>query len=80
MRFDFKKIAKRTLYELFQVELIDYLGRSKYEKTGLKSNHRNGYYGKKYTPKNIGELNFMMAHRELLKQPPGGYGVNWLVL
>ena len=57
MRFDFREIAERTLCELLKVELSHHLGRSEYERTGTKSNHRNGYYGKKYTPKNIGELN-----------------------
>jgi putative transposase len=57
MRFDFKAIAERTLCELLKVELSHHLGRSEYERTGSKSNHRNGYYDKKYTPKNIGELN-----------------------
>lgn len=56
LRFDFKEIAERTLCELLKVELSHFLGREAYERTGLKSNHRNGYYDKSYTPKNIGEL------------------------
>lgn len=58
LQFDFRQIAERTLCELLKSELSLHLGREGYERTqGSKDNHRNGYYGKKYTPKNIGELN-----------------------
>ena len=57
MQFDFRQIAERTLCELLKTELSLQLGRERYERVGERSNHRNGYYDKKYTPKNIGELN-----------------------
>jgi len=58
MQFDFRQLAERSLCELLKAELSMYLGREEYERTEeSKANHRNGYYDKKYTPKNIGELN-----------------------
>lgn len=57
MQFNFKEIAERTLCEMLKAELTLYLGREPYKRVdNPKKNHRNGYYGKNYTVKNIGEL------------------------
>lgn len=57
MEFDMREIAERTLSEMLQHELTLYLGREKHVRAGEEeSNRRNGTYSRRYTVKNIGEL------------------------
>jgi putative transposase len=58
MRVDIKELAERALCELLKQELTLYLGRDKYKRSLEKEpNYRNGSTNKKYTIKNVGELN-----------------------
>jgi putative transposase len=58
MRFDMRVIAQQALSEILKQELTIFLGREKYQrKYEVQSNHRNGFYKRNYTVKNIGELN-----------------------
>ena len=58
MHFDFREIAERTLCEMLKAELSLYLGREPYQRVNDSGkNYRNGYYGKHYAVKNIGNLN-----------------------
>jgi putative transposase len=57
MRLDFKSIAEKALSDLLKEELTHFLGRQKYQRgVTVKPNHRNGYYERQYTAKDIGEL------------------------
>ena len=58
-RLDMKAACEKAVSELLKVELKQYLKRSKYERLGGQSekNYRNGSYNRKYTARNIGELN-----------------------
>ncbi len=62
LRLDIKKICENALSELIKAELTSYLRRGKYTRDKSNSkNYRNGYYKRKYTVKNIGELNIKVA-------------------
>lgn len=57
VRFDIRQMAERVLSEIMKEELTLFLGREKYERQQIPAkNHRNGFYEKNYTVKNIGEL------------------------
>lgn len=57
MRLDFKEIAEKALSELLRQELTHFLGRQKYQRGDNEDpNYRNGFYERKYTAKDIGEL------------------------
>ena len=58
MRFDMRAIAERALSTILEKELTIFLKRDKYERSKEQNpNYRNGRLNKKYTVKNIGELN-----------------------
>jgi putative transposase len=59
MRIDVKETIGKYLSELMKVELSDFLGREHYQRkdSGDNTNHRNGYYGRRFTFKRIGEVN-----------------------
>jgi putative transposase len=58
IQIDLKAIAERTLGELLKCELTFWLGREPYQRGAEESvNYRNGFTSKKYTVKNVGELN-----------------------
>ncbi|MCK4667363.1 IS256 family transposase [Candidatus Dependentiae bacterium] len=57
MRLDIKEQVSNYLSSLMEGELSHFLGRDPYERVGGKSNHRNGNYPRKFTIKNIGEVN-----------------------
>ena len=58
MRFDMKTIAERALSNILEKELTIFLKRDKYQRSKEQNpNYRNGRVRKKYTVKNIGELN-----------------------
>ena len=56
MRLDIQQIAGDYLSALLDKERDIFLGRDKYERMEGPSNHRNGYYPRKYTLKGIGEV------------------------
>ena len=56
IRADVKQSVSRYISELMDIELTDFLGRQRYQRTAGKSNHRNGSYPRKYTLKGIGEV------------------------
>ena len=57
MEFDFREIAERSLSELLKYELTLHLGREKYQRASSEqTNRRNGSYTRKYSVKNIGDL------------------------
>lgn len=61
-RIDMKQACERAVTELIKIELTHFLGREKYErKSDEKKNYRNGSYERKYTVKNVGELNIGIA-------------------
>ena len=58
MRFNIKELAERVLCELLKEELNIFLGRGHYERSKeVSPNYRNGSSSKRYTVKDIGELN-----------------------
>lgn len=57
MRLDFKGIAEKALSDLLRAELTHFLGRQKYQRGDEETaNYRNGYYERRYTAKDIGEM------------------------
>jgi len=56
IRSDVKQSVGRYLSTLMDMELTDFLGRGRYERCGGESNHRNGFYGRHFTLKGIGEV------------------------
>jgi len=62
-RIDMKAACEKAVSELIKVELTNFLGREKYKRQGKKrkKNYRNGKYKRKYTARNIGELNIEVA-------------------
>lgn len=56
MRIDIREQVSQYLSSLMEAELSAHLGRGKYERTEGPKNHRNGSYERKYTIKNIGEV------------------------
>lgn len=58
MRFDIKAMAERALGEILKGELTLWLGRKPYQRSDIESpNYRNGSTSRRYTVKNVGELN-----------------------
>jgi putative transposase len=58
LRFDMRALAERVLCELLKEELRIFLGRERYERSKESNpNYRNGSTKKRYTVKDIGELN-----------------------
>ena len=56
IRSEFNESVGEYLTKLMKVELTAYLGREKYEHGDGDTNYRNGSYGRKFTLKNIGEV------------------------
>lgn len=58
MRDDIKELIGEYLSSLMKIELSDLLKREPYERkeSELKPNYRNGYYGRNFTLKRIGEV------------------------
>ena len=57
IRFDIRVMAERVLGELLKEEITHWLGRKKYQRSNEEDpNYRNGTTNKRYTVKNIGEL------------------------
>ena len=56
IRSDVKKSVGQYMSELMETELTGFLGRDRYERVEVESNHRNGSYGRKFTLKGIGEV------------------------
>ena len=67
MRIDVKETMGKYLSELMKIELSDFLGREHYQRKdgGDNTNHRNGYYGRKFTFKRIGEVNLTIPRDRL---------------
>ena len=56
IRANVKETVGHYLSELMDVELTSFLGRRRYERLEGKTNHRNGFYGRHFTLKGIGEV------------------------
>ncbi|MBW2127197.1 MAG: transposase [Deltaproteobacteria bacterium] len=56
IRDNVRQSVGEYLSELMSVELTSFLGRGWYERGGGDANHRNGFYGRRYTLKGIGEV------------------------
>jgi putative transposase len=56
IRSDVKESVGQYMSELMETELTGFLGRGRYERVEVESNHRNGSYGRKFTLKGIGEV------------------------
>lgn len=70
MRIDMKQACERAITELIKVELTDFLGREKYERSSdpePEKNYRNGQYPRSYTAKNIGTLDIKVSRDRLGK-------------
>lgn len=67
MRIDVKETIGKYLSELMKVELSDSLGREHYQRKdcGDNTNHRNSYYGKRFTFKRIGEVSLTIPRDRL---------------
>lgn len=64
MRIDIKDICERALSDMIRMELEHFLGREKYKRQSCdveNRNYYNGSYERKYTVKNLGELNVKVA-------------------
>ena len=64
-RIDMKHACERAVTELIKVELTQFLGREKYQRSeggeGTEKNYRNGSYHRSYTAKNIGTMEIDIA-------------------
>jgi len=56
IRANVQETVGQYLSALMDAELTQFLGRERYERNEQKSNHRNGFYGRKFTLKGIGEV------------------------
>lgn len=56
IRHDIRESVGNYLSEMMEVELTQFLGRERYERTQKPSNHRNGTYDRRFTLKGIGEV------------------------
>jgi putative transposase len=56
IRHDIRESVGRYLSEIMEVELTQFLGRERYERTEKPSNHRNGSYDRRFTLKGIGQV------------------------
>jgi len=56
MRLDLREIAGNYLSVLMEWELTVHLGRKRFERRGIGTNHRNGSYSRHFTIKGIGEV------------------------
>ena len=56
IRHDIREGVGNYLSEMMEVELTQFLGRERYERTQKPSNHRNGSYDRRFTLKGIGEV------------------------
>jgi len=64
-RINMKHACERAVTELIKVELTQFLGREKYQRStggeGAEKNYRNGSYHRSYTAKNIGTMEIDIA-------------------
>jgi putative transposase len=56
IRHDIREGVGKYLSEMMEVELTQFLGRERYERTDQPSNHRNGSYDRRFTLKGIGQV------------------------
>jgi putative transposase len=56
IRANVQETVGAYLSTLLDVELTDFLGRDRYERSERQINHRNGSYGRKFTLKGIGKV------------------------
>ena len=56
IRADIREGVGKYLSEMMEVELTQFLGRERYERTEETSNHRNGSYDRRFTLKGIGQV------------------------
>ena len=56
IRADIREGVGKYLSEMMVVELTQFLGRERYERTEETSNHRNGSYDRRFTLKGIGQV------------------------
>jgi putative transposase len=56
IRVEVKETVGQYLTSLINTELAHFLGRSPYERVEGARNHRNGYYNRKFTLKDLGEV------------------------
>ena len=56
IRHDIRESVGKYLSEMMEVELTQFLGRERYERTEKPSNHRNGSYDRRFTLKGIGQV------------------------
>ena len=78
LQVDLKMTFEKAITELMKTELTNFLDRDKYERISKTSqpngiNYRNGYYERKYTVRNTGEMNLSVPRDRL-----GKYSSNML--
>lgn len=56
IRHDIRESVGKYLSDMMEVELTQFLGRERYERTEKPSNHRNGSYDRRFTLKGIGQV------------------------
>ncbi len=56
IRLDVREAVGKYLSEMMNTELTHFLGRKPYERSDEETNYRNGFYGRNFTLKGIGEV------------------------
>ncbi|MBW1995001.1 MAG: transposase, partial [Deltaproteobacteria bacterium] len=56
IRVEIRENVGQYLSKLMEVELTHFLSRDRYERAEGEANHRNGFYGRKFALKGIGQV------------------------